>query len=39
MTETDREIYTRQGLGRRAGMGVAPALVIVDYVVGFADPT
>lgn len=38
MTETDAEIYARQGLGRRAGMGVAPALVIVDFVVGFADP-
>jgi len=37
--ETDEAIYARQGLGRRAGMGVAPALVIVDYVVGFADPT
>jgi maleamate amidohydrolase len=39
MTETDLEIYARQGLGRRAGPGVAPALVIVDYVVGFADPS
>lgn len=37
--ETDEEIYARQGLGRRAGFGVAPALVIVDYVVGFADPS
>ena len=39
MTETDEEIYARQGMGKRAGFGVAPALVIVDYVVGFADPT
>lgn len=39
MTETDPEIYARQGMGKRAGFGVAPALVIVDYVVGFADPT
>ena len=39
MTETDPEIYARQGMGRQAGFGAAPALVIVDYVVGFADPT
>ena len=38
MTETDAQIYARQGLGQRAGFGAAPALVIVDYVVGFADP-
>jgi maleamate amidohydrolase len=38
-SETDEEIYARQGLGRRAGFGAAPALVIVDYVVGFADPS
>lgn len=35
MSELD--IYARQGLGQRAGMGVQPALVIVDYVAGFAD--
>lgn len=38
MTETDLEIYARQGMGRQAGFGAAPAVVIVDYVVGFADP-
>jgi maleamate amidohydrolase len=31
-------IYARQGMGNRAGMGASPALVIVDFVVGFADP-
>ncbi|WP_424811632.1 isochorismatase family protein [Roseococcus sp. YIM B11640] len=38
MTETDHEIYARQGMGQTSGMGEAPALVIVDFVVGFADP-
>ncbi|WP_426956115.1 isochorismatase family protein [Muricoccus radiodurans] len=36
MSELD--IYARQGLGARAGLGAAPALLIVDFVVGFADP-
>jgi maleamate amidohydrolase len=31
-------IYARQGMGNRAGMGDRPALVIVDFVIGFADP-
>jgi maleamate amidohydrolase len=31
-------IYARQGMGNRAGMGERPALVIVDFVNGFADP-
>ncbi len=34
----EAEIYHRQGMGQRAGMGERPALVIVDFVVGFADP-
>lgn len=34
----EAEIYHRQGMGKAAGMGVRPALVIVDFVVGFADP-
>jgi maleamate amidohydrolase len=34
----EAEIYHRQGMGRAAGMGLRPALVIVDFVVGFADP-
>jgi maleamate amidohydrolase len=31
-------IYARQGMGNRAGMGERPALIIVDFVNGFADP-
>jgi maleamate amidohydrolase len=34
----EAEIYHRQGMGQRAGMGARPALVIVDFVEGFADP-
>lgn len=36
MSELD--IYKRQGLGQTVGLGVKPALVIVDFVVGFTDP-
>ena len=31
-------VYRAQGFGNPSGLGVAPALVIVDFVVGFADP-
>jgi len=34
----DRAIYRSQGFAHRLGLGVAPALVIVDFVVGFTDP-
>jgi maleamate amidohydrolase len=34
----EADIYHRQGMGQRAGMGERPALVIVDFVNGFADP-
>lgn len=34
----EADIYHRQGMGNRAGFGETPALVIVDFVVGFADP-
>jgi maleamate amidohydrolase len=34
----EADIYHRQGMGQRAGLGERPALVIVDFVVGFADP-
>jgi len=34
----EADIYHRQGMGNTAGMGQRPALVIVDYVNGFADP-
>lgn len=34
----DAEIYLRQGFGRRLGVGQSPALLIIDFVNGFADP-
>ena len=34
----EREIYQRQGFGGSSGVGDRPALVIVDFVNGFADP-
>jgi maleamate amidohydrolase len=37
-THPEAAIYAAQGMGNRAGMGARPALVIVDFVVGFADP-
>ena len=35
---SDADLYSRQGLGRRLVPGVAPALVVVDFQVAFADP-
>jgi maleamate amidohydrolase len=32
------DIYARQGFGGQLRMGSAPALLIVDFVVGFGDP-
>ncbi len=32
------DIYRRQGFAQSIGIGEAPALVIVDFVVGFTDP-
>lgn len=34
----EKEIYARQGFAQRIGLGARPALVIVDFVGGFADP-
>lgn len=34
----DSEIYARQGFGRSLGAGARPALLVVDFVEGFADP-
>lgn len=31
-------IYAKQGFARRMGAGVRPALVLVDFTVGFRDP-
>jgi len=36
---TDLDIYARQGLGQTAGLGQRIALLVVDFVVGFNDPT
>jgi maleamate amidohydrolase len=38
VTHPEQAVYQRQGLGRSSGLGQAPALVIVDFVVGFARP-
>jgi maleamate amidohydrolase len=35
---SDLAVYVRQGFGGRVGIGTAPALLIVDFVNGFADP-
>ena len=38
MTHPEEAIYRRQGMGHSSGIGAAPALVIVDFVLGFASP-
>lgn len=35
---SELEVYERQGYGRKSGFGERPALVVVDFVNGFADP-
>jgi maleamate amidohydrolase len=35
---SDLDVYARQGFGGQAGMGRAPALLIVDFANGFTDP-
>lgn len=32
------DVYARQGFGQRLGLGRRPALLVVDFVGGFADP-
>jgi maleamate amidohydrolase len=34
----ERDIYRRQGFAHTLGIGAAPALLIIDFVVGFTDP-
>jgi maleamate amidohydrolase len=36
--EDELGIYRRQGFAQPVGIGAAPALVIVDFVLGFTDP-
>ena len=31
-------VYAKQGFGNKSGFGVAPALLVVDFVNGFNDP-
>ncbi len=38
MTDGPAELYAERGLGRRAGAGRRPALVVVDLNYGFTDP-
>jgi maleamate amidohydrolase len=38
MSTDETGIYAQQGFAQRTGLGVAPALVIIDFVVGFTDP-
>lgn len=35
---SDLDVYARQGFGNSSGFGARPALLIVDFVNGFADP-
>jgi maleamate amidohydrolase len=35
---SDLDIYKQQGFAQPIGIGAAPALVIVDFVIGFTDP-
>lgn len=35
---SDLEIYEKQNFGNSSGIGARPALLIVDFVNGFADP-
>ena len=34
----DTAIYARQGFANPTGIGAAPALIVVDFVLGFTDP-
>lgn len=36
---SDLDVYKKQGFGNRSGFGNKPALVVVDFVNGFNDPT
>ena len=34
----EHDIYARQGFAQRTGLGEAPAVIVVDFVLGFTDP-
>ncbi|MEA2768519.1 MAG: maleamate amidohydrolase [Acetobacteraceae bacterium] len=36
--ENELDIYRQQGFANRMGLGQAPAVLIIDFVVGFTDP-
>ncbi len=36
---SDLDVYKKQGFGNRSGFGGKPALVVVDFVNGFNDPS
>ena len=36
--EKDLDVYERQNFGNRSGFGTTPALLVIDFVNGFADP-
>ena len=38
ITMSELEIYQKQGFGNSSGIGQRPALLIVDFVNGFANP-
>ncbi|MDB5797285.1 MAG: N-carbamoylsarcosine amidase [Paucimonas sp.] len=38
MPANDLEVYAKQSFGGRIGIGRSPALLIVDFTKGFADP-
>ena len=35
---SEGDVYGRQGFGKASGFGDRPALLVVDFMVGFADP-
>lgn len=36
--DDDTEVYNAQGFGHSVGIGIRPALCVVDFVEGFVDP-
>ncbi|MEM7177582.1 MAG: isochorismatase family protein [Pseudomonadota bacterium] len=37
-SNSELEVYERQGYGHKSGFGERPAVIVVDFVNGFADP-